>query len=181
MAQGEEEIRVPGGGGPGPTPDPEFNIVVYCGDLSADPSLTQVPIGPNAVQQPLPPNPILVDVGDFVYGQGYVYTSSVFGYEESIDPNVISPQGGCRRPISQPTPEQTYIRYNPCSECGDQPFTSNTPTNGLDLDGQTVSFPDGNTPTCCFTALLVVGEPGSPLDVTFDWDNNPPQIITYND
>jgi hypothetical protein len=180
MAQGEEEIRVPGGGGPGPGPDTLFDVLVYCGDSSADPSLTQVAFY-DELPNPRPQNSVDVDVGNFVYGQGYVYTPTPFGYEESIKPNLISPQGGCRRPLSQPTPEQTYIRYIPCSECRDDAFTSNTPTNGLDLDGQTVSFPGGNTPTCCFTALLVVGEPGSPLDVTFDWDNNPPPIITYND
>jgi hypothetical protein len=177
MAQGEEEIRIPGGGGP-VGPPPTFDVVQYCGDITANQNLTTVPIyPPNVVQtlQQLNPNTIYVDCGDIIIGQGYNYIQTPDTNQEN--------SGCCVRytNTSTPTPEQTYIRYIPCSECGDQPFTSNTPTNGLDLDGQTVSFPGGNTPTCCFTALLVVGESGSPLDVTFDWDNNPPPIITYND
>lgn len=182
MAQGEEEITLPGPVGP----PANFKNFYYCDDLTADQGLTNVPIGAVQVNTNscIPPAcyPILIPVSNKVAGQIVYTTSGPYAtFQESWKNTVPSPNGGCRKPLSQPTPAQTYIRYSPCSGCPDDAFTSNAPTNGLNLDGQTVSFPGGNTPTCCFTALLVLGQPGSPVDVTFNWDNNPPQIITYND
>jgi hypothetical protein len=51
MAQGEEEIRIPGGGGPVGPPAQPFDVIPYCGDVTANQNLTTIPIyQPSAIQ-----------------------------------------------------------------------------------------------------------------------------------